>query len=74
MDIVKLVTGLQNAANTTLTSLQLMTLSKVVEKLNVGAIESVASLSSISSTVSAGTLFYVQNEQEIYYYNGIFTH
>ena len=73
MDIVKLVTGLQNAANTTLTSLQLMTLGKVVEKLNVGAIESVASLSSISSTVSAGTLFYVQNEQEIYYYNGIFT-
>jgi len=73
MNIVKLVTGLQNAANTTLTSLQLMTLGKVVEKLNVGAIESVASLSSISSTVSAGTLFYVQNEQEIYYYNGIFT-
>jgi hypothetical protein len=71
MNITNIVTKLQNLANTTLTSFQIMTLSKAVEKLNVGTIESVASLNLLSATSSnAGNLFYVVSEEEIYYSTG----
>jgi alpha-tubulin suppressor-like RCC1 family protein len=70
MNITKLITGLQNAANTNLSSLQLAALSKAVQKLNVGAIQSIANASVFSASSStAGDLFYSQADQEIYYNN-----
>ena len=68
MNITKLITGLQNTANTNLSSLQLAALSKAVQKLNVGAIQSIANASVFSASSStAGDLFYSQADQEIYY-------
>ena len=68
MNITNLITGLQNAANTTLSSLQLAILSKAVQKLNVGAIQSIANVAAFSASSStAGDLFYSEADQEIYY-------
>ena len=68
MNITNLITGFQNAANTTLSSLQLAILSKAVQKLNVGAIQSIANVAAFSASSStAGDLFYSQADQEIYY-------
>lgn len=68
MNITNLVTALQVAASNATTTINYMMLSKMIEKLSVGSVTTVATSSNLPSTLTTnGNVYYVTADQEHYY-------
>jgi alpha-tubulin suppressor-like RCC1 family protein len=69
MNITNLIVSLQQAANSSsVTALDCMALSKMIEKLKVGNITTVANTASLPSTLTTnGNMFYVTADEDLYY-------
>lgn len=68
MNITNLVTALQLAASNATTTINYMMLSKMIEKLNVGSVTTVATSSNLPSTLTTnGNVYYVVSEEEHFY-------
>jgi alpha-tubulin suppressor-like RCC1 family protein len=73
MDVSKIIFSLQEAADRSTSTLELMTLSKTIEKLKVGTVSVVSSFSQLPTLPleSDGYVYVVENDQEIYYNLGL---
>jgi alpha-tubulin suppressor-like RCC1 family protein len=71
MNITDIVVSLQQRANSSANALDLLTLSKVIEKLDVGNIETVATSGSLPTNLTSnGNIFYAESDQELFYNTG----
>ena len=69
MNITNLIVSLQQAASkSSVTALDCMALSKIIEKLKVGDITTVANTAALPSTLTTnGNMFYVTADEDLYY-------
>jgi alpha-tubulin suppressor-like RCC1 family protein len=68
MNIVKLITSLQQAASAATTPAEYATLSKAIEKLNVGKVSTVPLISGLPTNLATnGNLYFVTSEADLYY-------
>ena len=68
MFISKLITSLQQAANTATSSYDLMVITKAIDKLKTGSVSTASTLNSLPSNLSTdGNLYYVTQTETLYY-------
>jgi alpha-tubulin suppressor-like RCC1 family protein len=68
MNITKLITSLQQAATAATTTSEYITLSKAIEKLNVGKVTTVSLISDLPTNLTTnGNLYFVTAEADLYY-------
>ena len=71
MNITKLITSLQQAAAAATTTIEYITLSKAIEKLNVGKVSTVPLISGLPTNLTTnGNLYFVTGEADLYYNEG----
>jgi alpha-tubulin suppressor-like RCC1 family protein len=71
MNIFKLIQTLETLASTASTTFEYMTLSKAIQLLKLGRIQTVANIAALPTNLTnSGNLYYVTNEEELYYNQG----
>lgn len=67
-----LIKSIQTKINSATTSEEVMLLSKVIEKLNVGAVKIVSTYSALSSIFPViGSVYFVEDEENLVYYSSV---
>jgi alpha-tubulin suppressor-like RCC1 family protein len=71
MNVFKLIQSLELLQDSATTSYEYMTLSKAIQLLKLGRIQSVATIAALPTNLTtSGNLYYVTSEEELYYNQG----